>query len=98
MRLSNKGEVCIKEEMRTLDGVVYTYKLLINESFRYSSIGLPLYSIEVEMEDVKCEKTTKARSGELFSEERKALAFFKKLVRNLATPIDLAYIVEDEFA
>ena len=55
-------------------------------------------SVEVDMENVKCGKTTTARSGELFSEEKKALAFFEKLVRNLATPIDLAYIVEDEFA
>ena len=98
MRLTNKGEVSIKEEKRIADGVVYTYRLLINDSFRYSSIGLPLYSVEVEMEDVKCEKVTKARAGELFSEEGKALSFFRKLVRNLATPIDLAYIVEDEFA
>lgn len=98
MRLSSKGEVCIMEETRMLDGIIYTYRLLLNDRLKYSSFGLPLYSVEVDMENVKCGKTTTARSGELFSEEKKALAFFEKLVRNLATPIDLAYIVEDEFA
>ena len=98
MRLSNKGEICINEQTRMLDGIIYTYRLLLNDSLKYSSFGLPLYSIEVDMENVKSGKVTKARSGDLFSEERKATAFFNKLVRNLATPIDLAYIVEDEFA
>lgn len=98
MRISHKGERCINEEKRMLDGIIYTYRLLLNEDFKFSSFGLPLYSIEVEMDDVKCGKATKARSGELFSEHEKAQAFFDKLVRNLATPIDLSYIIEDEFA
>ena len=98
MSISNRGEVCIAEEKRMLDGIIYTYRLLLNDKLKYSSFGLPLYSIEVEMEDVKCGGVTSARSGEIFSEEEKAVCFFDKLVRNLATPIDLAYIVEDEFA
>ena len=98
MRLSKEEKTCISEEKRVADGMIYTYRLFRNESLKYSSFGLPLYSIEVEMENVKCERVTRAHTGELFSEEKKAVAFFEKLVRCLATPIDLSYIVEDEFA
>jgi len=98
MSISNKGEITIYEEKRSLDGMIYTYRLLLNDGLKYSSFGLPLYSIEVEMENVKEGGVTSAKSGEIFADEEKATAFFNKLVRNLATPIDLAYIVEDEFA
>ena len=97
MRVTRENERAIREERRVLDGVIYVYKLLLNEGVRYSTIGIPLDSIEVEMENIKDGKLTNARAGELFSEEKKANAFFEKLVRNLATPIDLCYIVEDEF-
>ena len=42
--------------------------------------------------------TTSAETRELFADIGKAVSFFDKLVRNLATPIDLAYIVEDEIS
>ena len=41
-------------------------------------------------------KRSHGRTTELFSDLKKAVRFFEKLVANLATPIDLAYIVEDE--
>ncbi len=93
-------ENCYKviEEKRALDGILYTYRLILHTDRKYSSFGLPLYSVEVEMEDIKSKKASCAKTRELFSEGEKAKAFFDKLVRNLATPIDLAYIVEDEFA
>ena len=50
------------------------------------------------MYEIDTGKRWNAKTRELFSEGNKAKAFFDKLVRNLATPIDLAYIVEDEFA
>ena len=31
-----------------------------------------------------------------FADAGKAILFYEKLVKNLATPIDLAYIIEDE--
>ena len=39
-----------------------------------------------------------ADARDIFSDKEDAEAFFDKIVRNLATPIDLAYILEDEFA
>ena len=33
---------------------------------------------------------------ELMADMDKALSFYDKIVKNLATPIDLAYVVEDE--
>ena len=41
-------------------------------------------------------ETTKSETGELFSDVGKAISFFERLVKYLATPINLAYIVEDE--
>ena len=87
----------ILKETREADGIIYTYTLILHEDIRLTSIGIPLYSISVEMTNLKTGKHTSAQTRELFADESKAKAFFDKLVRNLATPIDLAYIVEDEF-
>lgn len=88
---------CIKREVREVDGIIYTYTLTLHGDTRLTSIGIPLYSISVDMTVIKTGKHTNAHTRELFADEDKALSFFDKLVRNLATPIDLAYIVEDEF-
>jgi hypothetical protein len=40
--------------------------------------------------------TRRADARDVFSCREKAVAFFEKIVRNLATPIDLNYIIEDE--
>ena len=56
---------------------------------------LPLYSIRVDMTD-KHGNRRQANARDVFSNIDKAAEFFDKLVRNLATPIDLAYILEDE--
>ncbi len=37
-----------------------------------------------------------ASATDVFVNEECALSFFEKIVRNLATPIDLAYVIEDE--
>ena len=86
----------ICEEQRVLEGYVYTYRLILHSARKYSSFGMPLYSLSVAMRD-SSGKSTHAETKEIFSEEIKARRFFDKLVRNLATPIDLAYIIEDEF-
>ena len=39
---------------------------------------------------------TRSDANDLFSDLSRASGFFDKIVDNLATPIDLAYIVEDE--
>lgn len=87
----------ILKQTREADGIVYTYTLTLHEDKRLSTIGIPLYSISVDMTVLATGRTTSATTKELFADEDKARAFFDKLVRNLATPIDLAYILEDEF-
>ena len=97
MEIMTEGKLCIRKEVRITELAIYTYKLILNTKLRYSSFGLALYSVEISMESVINGSTSEAKSGELFADEKKALLFFDKLVRNLATPIDLAYIIEDEF-
>ena len=87
--------VAIRKEERFEDGFTYRYILNMEESVRVASYKLPLYSITVELTD-KDGNTTTADTREIFADVGKAFSFFDKLVRNLATPIDLAYVVEDE--
>ena len=94
-----KGKcVTVKSEIRVEEGVIYSYSLILNERELNLSFGFPLYSIYIEMHDTVTGKRTNACTDELFASEERALLFFEKLVRNLATPIDLAYVVEDEFS
>ena len=85
----------IKRESREKDGAKYRYTLVMSKSNKVASFRLPLYSIEIEMID-KDGKQTHARTRELFADVGKALSFFKKLYENLATPLNLPYILEDE--
>ena len=88
-------DTVLKSEMREADGALYRYVLIMSESNTVASFKLPLYSIEIEMTDADGD-VTNARTRELFADVGKALSFFKKLVDNLATPLNLPYIVEDE--
>ena len=65
------------------------------ESVRTASYRIPLYSISVRMTDSRGNETS-ASSNDIFADAGKAIIFFDKLVTGLCTPIDLAYIVEDE--
>ena len=85
----------IREENRECDGYAYSYKLIERKGRRMVDFGMKLYSINVSMTDERgVTKTEEAR--DVFSSKRKAVEFFDKIVRNLATPIDLKYVVEDE--
>ena len=75
----------------------YTYLLLMKESSNVASYGIPLYSIRVEMVD-ETGRLTSAEIKDVFADAGRAIFFYEKLVRNLATPIDLAYILEDEIS
>lgn len=88
-------DTVIKSETREADGAIYRYSLVMSESNKVASYKLPLYSIEIEMTDPEGQKTS-ARTRELFADVGKALSFFKKLSENLATPLNLPYIIEDE--
>ena len=88
-------DTVVKREIKEADGALYRYSLIMSESNKVASYKLPLYSIEIEMTDEDGNKTH-ARTRELFADVGKALSFFKKLADNLATPLNLPYIIEDE--
>ncbi len=90
-------DTTIRTERRESDGIGYKYELLMHKSSRVASYGIPLYSISVEMQHSDGE-VTNASTSEVFADAGKAIDFFEKLVNNLATPIDLPYIVEDELS
>ena len=97
MNKAHKPEI-IRTEIREKDGYEYKYDLLLSRGMCVSSFGIPLYSVSVEMKETNNGKKSKNDTQNLFSDLSKATCFFNKIVDNLATPIDLSYIVEDEFS
>ena len=105
MEISRKGkkmrskaktnEVIIRKDIREQDGYKYSYTLLMHESRATASFGIPLYSIKVEMTTPDgAESSTEV--GDVFADAGRAIVFYEKALRNLATPIDLTYLLEDE--
>lgn len=88
-------ERIVKKEERSDDGFLYTYELILREGMRTADWRLPLYSVKVSMTDPTGHKSQR-EATDVFTNEGRAVDFFEKLVRNLATPIDLGYVVEDE--
>lgn len=96
--MSNKNKVLEKiiKCDEVLDGdVSYTYRLISSEGKNHASYRIPLYSVCVDMTSESGEITS-ASIKEAFCDVGQALVFYDKVVRNLATPIDLAYVFEDE--
>ena len=85
----------VKIEEREDEGYFYTYELLLRRGVRTDDYGLPLYSVRISMTDSDGHKSQR-EATDVFSDGSKATNFFDRLVRNLATPIDLGYVVEDE--
>ncbi len=83
----------IKETTKIEDGIIYQYLLTSSRSVKVASYGMPLYSIEVIM--TKDGEVTKNEARDIFSDIGKAVVFFDKISNNLATPMDLPYILED---
>ena len=76
------------------DGISYTYTLSVSTSKRVASFRLPLYTIGVRMRSADGE-VSEADTGAIFADVGKAVVFYERLVDNLATPIDLLYVLED---
>ena len=96
MNTTEKDCISIRTEIRRCEGFEYRYELTEHRDFYMASYGIPLYSISVKMRKIGSEKATEGKAENLFSDLKKAMRFYEKLVKNLATPIDLSYIVEDE--
>lgn len=88
-------QALVKEECHSFDGTDLTYRLTVSISEVVASYKLPLYSIEVVMKDSDG-SVTKASCIDAFADIGRALVFFDKIVRYNVTPIDLAYVYEDE--
>jgi len=85
----------IRKEVVEKDGYLYRYELLERRGKRMADFGMRLYSLRVAMTDSKGD-TKQGEAQDLFSSKRKALEFYERIVKNLATPIDLKYVIEDE--
>ena len=93
-----KNRICekiIRHETRRDGSYTYDYILKEIQSERVPCYKLPLYSVEIRLTDA-FGKRTEAETKELFADVGRATSFYEMLERNLATPIDLPYIVEDE--
>ncbi|HBJ18518.1 MAG TPA: hypothetical protein DDY70_02060 [Clostridiales bacterium] len=97
MRQAEKtDEQIIRTEMCDAEGYRYTYDLLTRESRATASYRLPLYSVRVTLVTPEGKETT-AELSDVFADPGRAILFFDHIRENLATPIDLPYIFEDEF-
>ena len=88
-------DTLIRTEERIDGGISYTYQLIMRKGNSTADWQMPLYSFRVSMTDTDG-KDRSAEACNIFSDAKKAHSFFDKIVKNLATPIDLAYIIEDE--
>lgn len=95
MRKQNCKDTVIRKDFKHDGENEYTFELLMKEGTRVANYKIPLYSIRVAMKDSSGE-TTKALIKDVFADAGRAIDFYDKIVRGLATPIDLRYIIEDE--
>ena len=95
MRQRDMVETVIRRDEVSEGKSNYRYELSVRENRLTASYGIPLYSVSVAMTDPEGEYT-EAAVRDAFADAGRALVFYEKIVRYLATPIDLAYILEDE--
>ena len=96
-RKSNIIKKILRNNKVTSDGFEYVYTLFENESDKVASYRLSLYSIKIEMTDSDG-KYSYAEVNDVFCDVGKAILFYEMLIKNLATPIDLPYILEDKIS
>ena len=98
MKIKKKAQgKLIRVEERHDEGRLYEYTLTVRVSEEVASYKLPLYSLCIDFTDEYGVKTSSAVEN-AFADLEAALKFFDILVENLATPIDLPYILEDEIS
>lgn len=94
-RTDNQPEI-VKEEEKVCGNVIYRYRLIRAKSLKVASYLMPLYSIHVSL--TRDGITTENSLENVFSDIGKALVFFEQISKNLATPADLPYILEDKIS
>lgn len=85
----------IRKEQKFDKGSSYLYELVVRRGDSIANWQVPLYSVRINMVDPNG-NNRQADAMDIFSDKTEAEEFFDTIVRNLATPIDLAYILEDE--
>ena len=95
--MDTSGENIIRKTNISKDQNEYTYILIRREGALLASYKIPLYSIRAEMTTADG-NTSYYEVRDIFSSEDKAIRFFNKLSQNLATPMNLPYIIEDEMS
>lgn len=97
----SKREKTIEKIIRcdeVVEGAIsYCYTLTASENQNHASFKIPLYTVTVQMTDEYGEVTS-ASVRDAFCDAGQALIFYGKIVKGLATPVDLAYVFEDEMA
>lgn len=97
MRKRNEiKEIIMRSECVSDGGATYTYTLCVRESDKVASYRIPLYSVAVKMVDSNGEETY-AEAKDAFSDVGKALVFYERIMEHLATPLNLPYVLEDEY-
>lgn len=92
-----ENSTTVREEVRYANGMEYRYALSARRSEMTASFGLTLYSIKVELID-KRGVHSEASLIDAFRSPEAAFRFFERIINNLATPIDLPFVFEDEKA
>ncbi len=95
MRKEKICDTVIRKDVMEEDGNQYIYELTLRQGSKTASYKIPLYSIKVVMRNSEGNSTS-ASVKDVFSDARAAIRFYEKIVKGLATPIDLRYIAEDE--
>ena len=95
MNTTEEKSACVRCERRNEDGNEYEYTLTVRESDKTASFRLPLYSIRVAMTTADGQRR-EAALNDVFLSPKAAFDFFNRIVDNLATPIDLPFVYEDE--
>lgn len=81
----------IRETIVASDGYTYKYSLSVDKNTN------SMYSLKVVMSSTEGEVRSDTASVAM-SDGGRAIAFYNKLVRNLATPANLKYCIEDELS
>ena len=95
MNTTKEKTTCVRCERRQADGNEYEYTLTVRESDMTASFRLPLYFVRVAMTTAVGVRR-EAELNDIFISQKTALTFFDRIVENLATPIDLPFVYEDE--
>ena len=77
----------VREAVVSSDGYTYKYSLLASEG--------GMYSLKIVMQNENGEMHSDTASV-MTSDGGRAIAFYNRLVKNLATPANLRYCIEDE--